>query len=348
MKYGKHFLAVVVLVAVTSVVLFFVLSWIYQRPPAASAEAAPIDTLVTAHFALISFLFALVMVFVIYSLYFFRRRAEDDGEGDHFHGHTGLEVAWTVLPLAAVVVFGVWGAQVLAEITETRPDEMVVKVVGQQWSWYFEYPEANDLRTQELVLPKDQVVRLEMESLDVLHSFWVPEFRVKQDLVPGLITTLRITPNTVGEYKVRCAEICGTLHSGMLAPVRVVEEAEFEVWLAEAQSAVLPEDAAGRGAVWYQEYGCNACHTVDGSVVVGPSWQGLFGSERELNDGSTVVADEAYIRQSILEPNAQVGEGFQPDVMPKDFAERFAAEEATLPGDIDIAADLIEYIKTLE
>lgn len=348
MKYGKHLVAVIALIAVTSVVVYFLLSAIYQRPEAASAEANPIDTLMTAHFGLISFLFSLVMVFVLYSLYFFRRRPGDEGEGDHFHGHTGLEVAWTVLPLAAVVFFGVWGAQVLADITRVEPDEMVVRVVGQQWSWFFEYPEEGDLRSLEMVLPKDQVIRLQMESLDVLHSFWVPEFRVKQDLVPGQITELRITPNEIGEYSLVCAEICGEQHSTMVAKVRVVEPADFDAWVQEEQSAVLPDDPAERGAFWFEQYGCNACHSTDGTVLVGPSWRGLWGSERTFADGSTAVVDEEYFRQSILEPNAHVIEGFQPNLMPQNFGERIAEEEGRLGPGIDTINDLIEFVKTLE
>jgi cytochrome c oxidase subunit 2 len=348
MKYGKHLFAVIGLIIVSSVALFFLLSAIYQRPPAASAEATPIDTLMTAHFALISFLFSLVMVFVLYSLYFFRRRPDDDGEGDHFHGHTGLEVVWTILPLAAVVFFGVWGAQVLADITREEPDEMAVRVVGQQWSWFFEYPEEGDLRSLEMVLPKDQVIRLQMESLDVLHSFWVPEFRVKQDLVPGQITELRITPNEIGEYSLVCAEICGAQHSTMMARVRVLEPADFDAWVQEQQSAALPDDPAERGAVWFEQYGCNACHSTDGTVLVGPTWRGLWGSEHPLEDGSTVVVDEEHFRRSILEPDAQIFAGFQPGLMPQNFGERMAEDEGRLGPDIDIINDLIEFAKTLE
>ncbi len=348
MKYGKHLLAVVGLIVVSSVALFFVLNAIYQRPPAASAEAVPIDTLMTAHFILISFLFALVMVFVLYSLYVFRRRGDDDGEGDHFHGHTGLEVVWTILPLATVIFFGVWGAQVLAEITREEPDEMVVHVVGQQWSWLFEYPEAGDLRSLELVLPKDQVIRLQMDSLDVIHSFWVPEFRVKQDLVPGQTTELRITPTDVGEYSLVCAEICGEQHSLMVAKVRVLEPADFDAWVQEQQSAVLPDDPAERGAIWFEQFGCNACHSTDGSALVGPTWLGLWGSEHTLEDGSTVVVDEEYFRHSILEPNAQIHTGFQPNLMPQNFGDRIAEEQGKLDPGIDVINDLIEFAKTLE
>lgn len=346
MKYGKHFVAVTVLVAVLFVIVYVLLTAIYQLPVAASAEAVDIDALFDAHFFLISFLFALVVGFMLYSIIAFRRRPGDDSDGDHFHGHTGLEIAWTIVPLGLVIFFGVWGAQLLGDITEAKDNEMVVHVIGQQWSWIFEYPELDDLRSNELVLPVDQPILLEMESLDVLHSFWVPEFRVKQDLVPGTVIPLRITPNEIGEYKVRCAEICGTQHANMLAPVRVLSQADFETWGEEQAVSVVQLTPEERGEVWYTQFGCNSCHSLDGSVVVGPSWQGLYGSERQLQSGETVVADEEYLRMSILEPHAQIVEGFTA-AMPQTFAEQFAAEEERYGGEVDIVADLIAYIQTL-
>jgi cytochrome c oxidase subunit 2 len=346
MKYGKHFLAVTALIAVLFVIVYSLLTAIYQLPSASSTEAVAIDGLFDAHFLLISFLFSLVVGFMIYSIIVFRRRPGDEGDGDHFHGHTGLEVAWTIVPLGLVIFFGVWGAQLLGDITEDKPDAMPVRVIGQQWSWAFEYPQQGDLRSSELVLPVDQPVRMELESLDVLHSFWVPEFRVKQDLVPGQTHTLRITPSETGEYTLRCAEMCGSQHSNMLAPVRVLSQSEFETWVQE--QTVSPEQlsAEERGQLWYEQFGCNSCHSLDGSVVVGPSWQGLFGSERSLQSGETTVADEEYIRNSILNPNEQLVEGFTP-AMPQNFEQQFAEEEAKYEADINIVEDLIAFMRTL-
>jgi cytochrome c oxidase subunit 2 len=349
MKYGRHFAAVAVLIAVLTAAIYFLLNAIYQLPPASSAEAVEIDSLFNAHFFLISFLFALVVGFVLYSLVVFRRReGEEEEEGDHFHGHTGLEVIWTIVPLALVIFFGVWGAQILGDITEPQPDEMVVRVEGQQWAWAFEYPEYDDLRTTELVLPVDQPVRLEMESLDVLHSFWVPEFRVKQDLVPGQVHSLRITPTEEGTYKTRCAEICGNQHAYMLADVRILSTSGFDDWVQENSVDVVSMEPAARGELWYTQFGCNACHSLDGTVVVGPSWQGLYGSERPLASGETATADDDYLRSAIVNPNDQIVEGFEPGVMPQNFADRFAEEEAKYSADINIVEDLIAYIQTLD
>ena len=150
-----------------------------------------------------------------------------------------LEIGWTVIPVIIVVGFGFYGMFVLNDVTAARPEEMVVKVTGQQWSWSFEYPEQDDVKSAALVLPVNQPVKLEMESTDVLHSFWVPEFRVKQDLVPGQVTELRFTPSMVGEYKLRCAEICGTDHALMLADVRVVDQATFATFIEESRFRFL-------------------------------------------------------------------------------------------------------------
>lgn len=347
MSYRKHFAVVAVLVLLGTVVTYFVLTAIYALPVEASREAVRIDTLFRGHFLLISFLFSLVVGFMLYSVVVFRRRpGEEDAEGDYFHGHTGLEIVWTIVPLALVIFFGVWATQLLREITAPADDEMVVEVIGQQWAWSFVYPELDDLRTTELVLPADRHIRLEMTSLDVLHSFWVPEFRVKQDLVPGQTTHLRITPTERGTYKVRCAEICGNQHAYMLADVRVLSQGEFEDWAQENSLDVTTLTPAERGEMWYTQFGCNACHSLDGTVIVGPSWQGLFGSEVPLESGETVVADEDYIRNSILHPTDQIVEGFPPS-MPQNFADQFAQEEAKYDGQINIVDDIIAYIKSL-
>lgn len=353
MRQRKHFLAVGLIFVVVAGLTYLFLSSIYQLPEAASAEAQPIDTLFTAHFGLIAILFALVMVFMVYSVFAFRARPGDDSDGEHFHGNTALEVGWTILPLVAVVVFGVWSAQILRDITDPADHTMTIKVVGRQWSWYFEYPEYDNLRTDTLVLPVDQKINLELTSQDVLHSFWVPEFRVKQDLLPGRSTQLIITPSLIGEFDLACAEICGSQHSYMLATVQVKSQADFDSWVEEqvaAQSnveellAMAPE---ARGEQWYTQYGCNACHSLNGTVVVGPSWQGLFGIERVFADGTTTVANEDYIRESILNPNSHVVEGFNPNIMPATFADTFVADEAKYGGQIMIVEDLIAFIKSL-
>lgn len=348
-----HLLIVIGLVVITSVAVYFLLDAIYQLPPAASDEAGPIDQLFDAHFIMIAFLFSLIMVFMIYSGIVFRRKPGDETDGVHYHGHTMLEIGWTIIPLLTVLGFGFWGAIVLQDVTEERDNEMVVNVVGRQWSWNFSYPDYEEVgQTPELVLPVNRTIRLRMTAEDVIHSFWVPEFRVKQDLVPGMETTLRVTPTEIGEYRLRCAEICGSGHAGMIAPVRVVSEAEFDEWVSGLSGALGQLSPEERGGKWAVDFGCTACHSADGSGnLPGPTWAGLYGREETLTDGSTVTVDELYIHESIINPNAQIVSGFAPGIMPENFEEQFAAAESDILADdgleVDIIEDLIAYMMTL-
>jgi cytochrome c oxidase subunit 2 len=350
----RHLAIVSVLTLAISVLAYFLLAAMYRLPEQASAEAGPIDQIMQAHFVMIAFLWSLIVVFMLFCIIVFRRREGDDEDGAHFHGNTTLEIGWTVIPTILVLAFGFWGAIVLGDITEAKDNEMVVEVLGQQWQWVFTYPEHDNITSVDLVvLPVNRTIRLEMEADDVLHSFWVPEFRVKQDLVPDHPTILRVTPTEIGEYTLRCAEMCGLDHSGMEAMVRVVSEADFAAWAEETAAgpdfaALTPEE---RGATWATEFACAGCHTADGAVAAGPTWQGLYGSEEELADGSTVTVDDAYLVESILDPNAHIVAGFQPGLMPPDFEQEFEQRqngiEETQGIEIDILADLIAYIATL-
>jgi cytochrome c oxidase subunit 2 len=352
-KNGRHLAIVAVLVVIGTVITYYVLTAIYQLPLAASTEADEIDILFGGHFLFISFFFALIVVFMGYSFVAFRRKPEDEEPAAQFHSNTPLEIAWTIIPLIIVIAFGFWGWAVLNEVTAEEPDEMVVQVTGQRWSWSFEYPDYPDVGTvTDMVIPVDQPILLEMESTDVLHSFWVPEFRVKQDLVPGTVTQLRITPTDIGVYKTRCAEICGTLHSTMLADVSVVSQADFETWVSDQAGAVVNLSPEERGAAWSGQFACAGCHSVDGSAMAGPTWLGIYGSQEALSDGSSVGVDEQYLLKSIVDPAAQIVAGYENIPMPANFEELFAAEEARLLEstgvEIDIAADLVSYIRSLD
>ncbi len=347
----RHTISVLVLTAITTVGLYFLFEWMFRRPMAASAQAGPIDTMFQSHFIMMALLFALIMVIMLYAVVVFRRRPGDEEDGPHIHGHTGLEIAWTIIPTIVVVGFGIYGTVVLADITKAQDNEMVVSVIGQQWSWSFEYPD-QDVKSNRLVLPVNQPVRLDLESTDVLHSFWVPEFRVKQDLVPGSIKPLRVTPTELGSYRLRCAEICGTSHSAMLADVEVVSQADFEQFLIDASFRYSDLTAEERGQQFYVELTCNGCHSLDGTAGAGPTWQGIYLREEPLVDGTTVTADEAYIRDSILNPNAQIVQGFNANVMPQTFGDQISALEAEIlaseGADLDVIADLIAFMQTLD
>ncbi|WP_420641395.1 cytochrome c oxidase subunit II [Candidatus Leptofilum sp.] len=347
----KHPIIVGVLTLISATGLYFLFDWMFTRPKAASAQAAPIEDLFQAHFIMMALLFALIMVIMLYAVVVFRRRPGDDSDGPHIHGNTGLEIAWTIIPTIVVIGFGVYGLVLFREVTAEQTDEMVVEVVGRQWSWSFEYPDA-EVSSARLVLPVDQPILLEMYSEDVLHSFWVPEFRVKQDLVPGSMMPLRITPTEIGSYRLRCAEICGTGHSDMLADVEVVSRADFEQFLIDSAfrySDLTPEE---RGEQFYVELTCNGCHSLDGTVGAGPSWQGIYLREEVLNDGSVVIADDDYLRRSIINPNEQIVQGFNEGAMPQNFGERIATVEAEILAnegvEIDVIADLIAFMQTLD
>jgi cytochrome c oxidase subunit 2 len=306
-------------------------------PELASAEGALVDTLFGWQLYVIAFFFSLIVVLVLYSVVAFRRRPGDVGDGAYIKGNMPLEIAWTLIPLGIVMVFGVFSAKDLSKMMAHDPTELVVEVTGFQFGWRFHYPESG-VTSSDLYLPRGRKVLFRITSTDVIHSFWVPEFRMKQDAVPGRWTELRVTPTEVGNYQIRCAELCGYAHAAMYAPVAVVEPADFENWLAGQAVEIPAQDLtlAEQGAKLAEIQGCLSCHSVDGSSLVGPTWLGLFGSERSLEDGSTVVADDAYLRRSILEPEAQVVAGY-PKIMP--------AAYGLLPVE-DIDA-IVEYIKSL-
>ena len=242
-----------------------------------------------------------------------------------------------VIPLFAVLTFAYLGAYTLGETRRIDPQAMTINVTARQFAFAFEYPEYG-IASTELYLPVDKQVLLNMTSTDVIHSFWVPEFRIKQDIVPGITTEYRITPTEEGSYQVRCAELCGASHAYMLAPVQVVSRSEFESWVGERQveaqaAAQTPE---GRGEALAVQNACTACHSLDGSAGQGPTWKGLYGSDVDLADGTTVTADDAFLKESILEPQAKIVAGYETVLMPP---YQFTDEQI---------ADIIAYLQTLK
>lgn len=333
----KHFVVASILVVVLTVLLILGAGQVRLLPVAASAQAQPIDQLFRLMFFAIAFLFALIVVFMLYSIVVFRRKKDDESDARHIEGNTKLEITWTTIPLIIVLGLSVLGARSLAEVERPDPKPLEVNVIGLQWTWRFEYPRYG-IVSNEMVLPVNKQAILYLSSADVIHSFWVPEFRVKQDLLPGgeeFVRTLRITPTEIGSYKVRCAELCGIRHAYMESPVIVVSQADFDVWV--AQQTGESTDPVERGQKWANQYGCLSCHSVDGSKLVGPTWLGLFGSEVKLADGRTVIADEAYIIESIRNPGAAIVEGY-PNIMPASLGQELSDERIQ---------DIIAFIKTL-
>ncbi len=342
----KHFGLATLLVVAIAVPLFLWLRGAITRfilPKVASQEGLYSDRLLTLEFYIMAFIFALVVGFMVYSLIAFRRRPGEGDVGAQFHGNTALEIVWTVIPLIVVMGIATLGARYYFNIFRDRPNELIVQVTGQMFSWHFAYPEY-DIESTEALLPVGRPVRFDITSRDVIHSFWIVEFRLKQDAVPGMVKSLWLTPISEGDYVVRCAELCGTGHAKMLARVKVVSPEAFDAWVKEqtaapsaAESAESTETVELDGKTVAQEAGCLACHTTDGSMSVGPTWAGLFGKEETLEDGSTVQVDEAYLYESIVDPNAKIVQGFPANLMP--------AYGDTL-SEAEIQA-IVEYIRSL-
>ena len=334
----KHLVIAGILVVIVTIGLIIGLENVNLLPVQASAQAVPIDNLFGIEFKIIAFLFSLIIVFMIYSIVVFRRKAGDTEDAAHIEGNMKLEVMWTIAPLITVLFLAYLGGQSLAETMRADPKPLEIKVVAQQWSWRFEYPGMNVV-SNTMMMPVNKQAILTMTSNDVIHSFWVPEFRVKQDILPGgeeFERQIRITPTKKGEYKVRCAELCGQQHAEMRAIVKVVSQEEFESWIIDESG--LSDDPVERGMQWTEQYGCLSCHSTDGSRLVGPTWQGVFGNQETLSDGSTVTVDEEYIRDSILNPGANIVQGFS-NVMPANFSQQLTDQQIT---------DIILYIQSLK
>ncbi|HXG30959.1 MAG TPA: cytochrome c oxidase subunit II [Thermodesulfobacteriota bacterium] len=308
-------------------------------PEEASDLASRVDSVIwfVTIISLVSFV--LVTVLLVYFAVKYRRRAEGE-ETPYITGNHFLEALWTVIPSILVMAIFAYGFVVFKHMRTPPADALEINVVGRQWLWQFQYDNGRST-LNELYVQQDRPVKLIMRSEDVIHSFFAPAFRVKQDLVGGMYTYLWFTPTKVGVFDLFCAEYCGTGHSAMLAKIYVMSPEAYERWekgegIKEGEKvASLP--TAERGEKLYKERGCNACHSVDGTNLVGPTWKGLFGHEVVLQDDTKVTADENYIRKSILEPQAQMVKGYQP-VMPS-----FKG----ILSDDDISA-IIAYIKTLK
>lgn len=290
-------------------------------PDGASTFAGDVDALFYFIYWASAILFIGVVGTMAYFAYKYRRRSESDRPRP-VHESKLVEASWIVFPTLLVLVVFTWGFKVFIELGVAPPNAYQISVRAQKWGWQFEYP--NGVQSNELHVPVSRPVKLRMSSVDVIHSLYIPAFRVKQDVLPNRYTSLWFEATRQDTFQVLCTEYCGTLHSGMLAKVVVQSQDAFNTWLQESQ---IDADAppAERGALLYEQQACNGCHTLDGSPGVGPTFQGLFGSERSFADGTTAVADENYIRESILEPTAKIVEGFQP-VMPPSYSS-LAAEE---------------------
>ncbi len=294
-------------------------------PESASTMSGEID-------ALFYFVYWISVVFFVgvvgtmgYFAYKYRRRSERDRPA-LVHESKFIEAAWIVVPTILVLVVFTWGFKAYLQLEVAPPNAYQISVTGQKWIWRFEYPNGAVSAGEgaELHVPVGRPVQLKMSSQDVLHSFFIPAFRVKQDVLPNRYTYIWFEATKQDTFQVFCTEYCGTSHSNMLAKVVVQSQDEFNAWLREA---ALDQGGtpAERGQLLYQQLGCQGCHSLDGSAGVGPTFQGLYGAQRPLVSGGTVEADDNYLRESILQPAAKVSAGYQPQ-MPNAYS-GLSAEE---------------------
>ena len=263
--------------------------------------------------------FAVVAAAIVYSVLNFRVQPEDESDGPPIHGHTGLEIVWTAVPAVLVTAISIVSAIVLAKNDDAGPNPLRISVTAQQFAWKFEYPGDEKVVSGELVLPVNKAVKLTLHSLDVIHAFWVPEFGQKSDAVPGIETTLVITPTRIGEYRVICTELCGLGHALMRAPVRVVEQAAYEKYLADEAAGGAPGESSG--AAVFTTAGCGGCHAfapAGTDAQVGPSLDAV-------DPGGAPF--EEYLRTSIVDPNAHVASGYQPGVMPSTYGKSLSDKQ---------------------
>lgn len=286
----------------------------------ASTIAADVDFLFAALLAVTVFFVVLIFGAVIFFAVRFRRRTGTETPAA-IHGNNRLEVAWIVIPLVIVMIAFVWGGELYFRMNRPPAGAMEIFGVGKQWMWKFQHPEG-PREINDLHVPTGVPVRIILTSEDVVHSFYVPAFRVKMDVVPGRYTQAWFEATKPGSYHLFCAEYCGTSHSGMAGRVIVMSPAEYEAWLEGRKAAAIPAGAAGgvsglsmqaQGEALLKKYRCVTCHG-PGSLIKAPSFDGLYGRAVELADGRTIEANDAYIRESILKPQSKIGKGFGPEM----------------------------------
>lgn len=323
-------------------------------PPAATEVAKNVNGLYA--FMLIASLISFIILIggMMYFIYKYKRRSADDKTPYISHNHT-LEFVWSFIPFVIFMICFAWGAYIYQEMRTFQEDALEINVYGKKWVWEFEYKDGRKITNSvdekgqpqpaTMVVPLDTPVKLMMTSVKlsptdkaVLHSFFVPAFRIKQDVVPGRYTALTFTATKKGTFQVFCTEFCGSGHSVMLAQIKVVSKEDFDNWVLGDAGGAKELSLVDKGRAAYGKWACIGCHSLDGKVGNGPSWKGLFGSQRAFNDGGTATADENYIRESIWDPNKHVVKGFEPNKMPA-FKGMVTEEEVSA---------IIEFIKSVK
>jgi len=306
----------------------------FWLPPPASTTSAIVDNLFYILLGVSIFFFTLIIVLMTVFVILFRRREGVEPSPSPSH-NTTLELIWTGIPILIVIFVFYEGVTGFMQMRIAPHQAYEIGVVARQWLWMFEYP--NGHKDEQLHVPVDQPVRLVMRSEDVIHGFYVPDFRVQMDVVPGRYTTTWFRAKEPGEHDLFCAQYCGTNHSDMFTKVIVHPPGEFEKWLAEAGNLFKNLSPAEAGKQLYMRRGCTQCHSTDGTAGTGPSFKGIFGHNVYLEGGTSVMVDENYVRESILEPEAKIVQGYKP-VMPT-YKGILSDQEIT---------DLIAFIRSLK
>ena len=300
-------------------------------PQQASEQAATIDALYFFLVAVTGFFTLLIAILVVVFAIRFRRKYDKE-VGEAIHGSLALELMWTFIPLGICMVMFVWGAQVFFHMTRAPKGAMEIYVVGKQWMWKAQHMDGAS-EINELHVPVGRPVKLTMGSEDVIHSFFIPDFRVKADVVPGRYNTMWFTASKPGKYHIFCTQYCGTKHSAMIGTVTALEATEYQAWLS---GGAATGTMAEKGAKLFADLSCNTCH-LETSQGRGPVLKGVYAKQALLSNGQTVAVDDAYIRESILNPQAKIVAGFQP-LMPT--FQGLVTEEQLL--------QLIAYVKSLK
>jgi len=278
--------------------------------------------------------FFLVSITAVMIYFVIRYNRKKNPTASNIHGNNRLEIIWTVIPTILVLVMFYFGWMGYKPMRSVPKDAIPIKAYGQMWKWSFEY--ANGKMSDTLFVPKDKPVKLDLISRDVLHSFYIPAFRIKEDVVPGRENMLWFIGQEEGQYNIFCAEYCGDRHSYMLSKVSVLPESEYTRWYNDTTAS-----ADHPGLVVLKKNACISCHSLDGSKIVGPSFKGVWGMTETVitNDAEReITIDEAYIKHSIVEPNADVVKGFNKGLMIS-YKDLVSEKEMN---------DIIEYIKTLK
>ena len=280
-------------------------------PVRASTTAGQVDALYA--FLLVVGIGMTVLIFFFVFLFAIKyHRKSDDERPKAIHGSIPLEIIWSVIPFLIMLVMFAWGTKLYFQnYTPPRKDTLDIYVTGKQWMWKIQYPDGQR-EINEMHVPTGRAVKLTLASEDVLHSFYIPAFRLKHDVVPGSYETYWFEATKPGRYHIFCAEYCGTNHSEMRGWVTVMDPVDYQNWLA---SGTRGESMVAQGQALFQQYGCIACHSPE-APGRGPSLQSFFGHPVQLEGGGTVLADEAYVRESILNPNAKIARGYKPNIMP--------------------------------